>query len=111
MIKQEVIFSLLSAYNLFNNSSNLLFLSNSNNSIPPIIKQELYSHKIALYKKHVNSSFVVSLLHNKTVWATGLFSVRYLYIWNKSFSSLSHKYKYNPLYLFPLSFFLTKVSL
>ena len=83
---------------------------NSNNSIPPIIKQELNSHKIALNKKDVNSSIVVSLLHNKIAWGAGLFSVRYLYIRNISFSNLSLKYKYIPLYLFS-SFFLIKVSL
>ena len=38
---------------------------NFKDSILPIMKQELYSHKIALYKKDSISSLEVLRLHNK----------------------------------------------
>jgi hypothetical protein len=61
---------------------------NSKDSIPPMIKQEWYWHKMLLYKKDSISSFEVSLLHNNMFWAIGICPVKYLYNWNNSFSSL-----------------------
>ena len=63
---------------LFNISIIYSFCSFSNDSKPPIIKHELNSHFIALYKKEVISSLVISLLHINIFWAFGLFPVKYL---------------------------------
>ena len=65
---------------------------NFKDSIPPIMKQELNSQNIALYKKAVISSFEVFLLHNKIFWAIGTFSVKKIYNWIISFSSLLQEY-------------------
>ena len=64
-IKHELIFSSPLGKNLFNNSITYIFCSISNKSIPDIIKHELNSHKIALYKNDVISSFFITLLHIK----------------------------------------------
>ena len=93
IIKQEFIFPCLSTYRLFNNFKIFDFFSNSKDSIPPIMKQALYSHKIALYKNEVISSFDVSFAHNKIFCDIGKFFVKYLYILISSFSKFSFLYK------------------
>ena len=61
---------------MFNKLIRYIFCSNSRNSIPPIIKTELYSHKIARLKKEVISPLFVSLLNNITFYEFGLLLVK-----------------------------------
>ena len=90
IIKHDSIFPFFfSTKRLFNNDKIFALFPDSKDSIPPIIKQALYSHKRALYKNAVNSSFEVSLVQNKIFCETGKFLVRYLYIRKRSLSIFS----------------------